>query len=747
MTRPLPPQVPRDPSRRRFVLGAAIIGGALVVGYRLRPASGPKSPPLAQVPNPFESYVQIAPSGKVTILSSQFESGQGIYFGIATLVQEELEATWDDIEVIGAYGNSKLYINKVLGMQATGGSTGTFVSFDRYRIAGATAKRMLVEAAAALWSVEPAGIRALNGVLHHDASGKSAGYGELVELAARREVPRDVPLKAPDQWIYIGKDSLRRYDSHAKTNGTQVYPIDLKLPGMLTAVMIHPPRFGATVRGFDGSKAKALKGVVDVVETPRGIAVVADHMWTALKGRELVSVEWNEERAEHRSSKILFAQYRMQADKADGAEALNTGDSEAAFKMAAKVVEGTYEFPYLAHAAMEPLNAAVRMNADGTLEVWGGHQYQDTYQALAAKLAGIPPEKVVLRTLRTGGSFGRRAVFDADVISEALMTAKALGYTAPVKVQWTREDDMRAGQYRPAFIHRLKAGIDEKGELVAWRDTIVGQSLLKGTPLEVLVKNDVDPNSVEGSATMPYEIPNVRVTVSSPLVGVPVTFLRAVGMNHAGFAIESFIDEAAALAGRDPLEFRLSYLKRHPRPAGVLQLAAQKAGWGTPLPAGRARGIALAETFGTYVAQVAEVSFDKGNLKVHRVVCAIDCGIVVNPDQVRAQMEGGIGFGLGLVLKAQITLDDGKVVQSNFADYEVPRIYEMPGVEVHIVESEEPPSGSGEPGVPPTGPAVANALYALTKKRIRQLPFSRPENDTDATALHILRPNACAFLT
>lgn len=747
MTRSPPPRVPRDPSRRRFVLGAAAVAGALVVGYRLRTVPAPASPFFPEAPNPFESYVQIAPSGKVTILSSQFESGQGIYFGIATLVQEELEATWDDIEVIGAYGNSRLYANKVLGMQATGGSTGTFVSFDRYRIAGATARRMLVEAAAASWSVEPDRIRALNGVLYHDASGRSAGYGELVELAAGRKVPRDVPLKPPDQWIYIGKDNLRRYDSRPKTNGTQLYTIDLKLPGMLTAVMIHPPRFGATVRGFDAGKARALKGVVDVVETPRGIAVVADHMWTALKGRELVSVEWNEEGAEHRSSELLFAQYRAMADKADGAVALNTGDTDAAFGEAAKLIEGVYEFPYLAHAAMEPLNAAVRMNADGTLEVWGGHQYQDTYQALAAKLAGIAPEKVILRTLRTGGSFGRRAVFDADVISEALMTAKAMGYIAPVKVQWTREDDMRAGQYRPAFVHRLKAGVDEKGELVAWRDVIVGQSLLQGTPLESLVKNGVDPNSVEGSATMPYNVPNARVTVSSPAVGVPVTFLRAVGMNHAGFAIETFIDEAAALAGRDPLEFRLSYLKNNPRPAGVLRLAAQKAGWGTPLPPGRARGIAFAETFGTHVAQVAEVSFDKGNLKVHRVVCAIDCGIVVNPDQVRAQMEGGIGFGLGLVLKAQITLDDGKVVQSNFADYEVPRIYEMPSVEVHIVESTQPPSGSGEPGVPPTGPAVANALYVLTKKRIRQLPFSRPENDADASALHILRPNASAFLT
>jgi isoquinoline 1-oxidoreductase beta subunit len=747
MARAQPLHAPREPSRRRFVLGAAALGGALVVGYRLRTLSGAKSPLPAPMPNPFESYVQIAPSGKVTILSSQFESGQGIYFGIATLVQEELEATWDDIEVIGAYGNSRLYINKVLGMQATGGSTGTFVSFDRYRIAGATARRMLVEAAAALWSVEPGQIRTLNGVLHHDASGRHAGYGELVELAARREVPRDVPLKPPEQWIYIGKENLRRYDSRAKTNGSQVYTIDLQLPGMLTAVMIHPPRFGATVRGFDAAKAKALKGVVDVVQTPRGIAVVADHMWSALKGRELVSVEWNEEGAERRGTEILFAQYRMLADRGEGAVALNTGDSDAAFKTAAKVIEATYEFPYLAHAAMEPLNAAVRMNADGTLEVWGGHQYQDTYQALAAKLAGIAPEKVILRTLRTGGSFGRRAVFDADVISEALLTAKAMGYKAPVKVQWTREDDMRAGQYRPAFLHRLKAGIDDQGRLLAWRDTIVGQSLLKGTPLEVLVKNDVDPNSVEGSATMPYEVPNARVTVSSPLVGVPVTFLRAVGMNHAGFAIEAFIDEAAALAGRDPLAFRLSHLANHPRPAGVLQLAALKAGWGTPLPAGRARGIAYAETFGTHVAQVAEVSFDKGNLKVHRVVCAIDCGIVVNPDQVRAQMEGGIGFGLGLVLKAQITLDEGKVVQGNFADYEIPRIYEMPSVEVHIVESTEPPSGSGEPGVPPTGPAVANALYALTKKRIRQLPFSRPENDADASALHILWPNASAFLT
>jgi len=487
--------------------------------------------------------------------------------------------------------------------------------------------------------------------------------------------------------------------------------------------MIHPPLFGAKLKRFDASRAREVKGFVDAVTTPRGVAVVADHMWAALKAREKVEVEWDETAAERRGSEEILSEYRVLAAKGGGVVALNQGDVDGVFASATRTIEAAFEFPFLAHAPLEPLNAAVRMNPDGTLEVWGGHQYQDAYQALIADVAGITSEKVILHVMRTGGSFGRRAVFDADVIFEAVTIAKAMGFRAPVKVQWTRENDMRAGQYRPVYIHKFKAGIDANGKIVGWRDTIVGQDLCKGTPFEAWIKDGVDPTTVEGSATMPYAVPNRRVDVTSTVLGVPVTFWRSVGMNHAGYAVECFMDEVAAAAGRDPLQVRLELLQDHTRQANALRLAAEKAGWGKPLRTGHAHGISVTETFGTVVAQVAEVSFEKGNLKVHRVVCAVDCGIVVSPDQVRAQMEGGIGFGLGAALKSQITLEKGAVVQGNYGDYDVLRLHEMPRVEVHIVKSDALPTGAGEPGVPGAGPAVANALYALTRKQLRKLPI------------------------
>jgi isoquinoline 1-oxidoreductase beta subunit len=499
---------------------------------------------------------------------------------------------------------------------------------------------------------------------------------------------------------------------------------------MLTAVMIHPPRFGANLKSFEGSKAKQMKGVVDVVATPRGIAVVATGMWEAMKAREAVSVEWDESHAETRSSSDLIAEYRAAADKGGANVAANAGDVEAAFAKAAKVLEARYEFPYLAHAPMEPINAAARMNLDGTLEVWGGHQMPDLYQAVAAKVAGITPDKVILRGMKTGGGFGRRASPDADIIVEAVATAKALDWKAPVRVQWTREDDMRGGRYRPAFVHKLKAALDEKGELIALQDTVVGQSIAKGTLFEKgLVREGVDRLSVEGVQNQPYAVPNLRVDLTTTDSPVTVLWWRAVGSTHTAYALETFIDEIAHAAGKDPVEFRLAMLTDKPRHAAVLRLAAEKAGWSSPAPPDRHRGIALAESFHSYVAQVAEISVDNaGRPKVHRVVCAVDCGIAVNPDQIRAQMEGGIGFGLGAIMKSQLTLNKGKIVEGNFDGYDVLRIDEMPKVEVHIVKSSAPPTGVGEPGVPPIGPAVANAFFKATGKRVRVLPFSRLEN-------------------
>lgn len=720
-------------SRRQFLLGAAATGTGLAIGFQLlgsqkAQAAGFPAPPLVQ---PFSAYVTIDADGKVTVLSSQFEMGQGSYNGLATLVAEELGADFAKIEVLGAASNVKLYGNLAFGgaFQGTGGSTSMASSWDRYRMAGAAARTMLVAAAAKDWGVKPEEIKVEKGVLSH-ASGKTGHFGQFAAKASALPVPEKVALKDAKDWTLIGNPNLKRFDSARKANGTERYTIDVKLPGMLTAVMIHPPFFGATLKSFDGAGAKAVKGVVDVVATPRGVAIVAQHMWAAIKGREAVTVVWDESKAEKRGSDELLASYRETAGKAPAAIARNDGDTTKAFAGAAKVLEATYEFPYLAHAALEPLNAVAHMNADGVLEVWGGHQFPDVYHGTAAAIAGIPPEKVKLHVMKSGGSFGRRAVFDADVIVEAVAVAKAIGFKAPVKVQWTREDDMKGGRYRAAFVHKVKAGLDKDGKLIAWDDHIVGQSIMKGTIFEQgMVKAGVDATSVEGANNLPYEIPNQKIGLTTTDVGVPVLWWRSVGSTHTAYVAEVFLDELAEAAGKDPIAFRLSMLKPDDRHAVVLKLAADKAGWDKPAPAGRFRGVAVAESFGTVVAQIAEVSVDgSGGIKVERVVAAVDCGLTINPDQVKAQVEGGIGFGLGAIMDEAITLTAGAVDQTNYDAYHPLRIDAMPKVEVHILPSTNPPSGIGEPGVPPIGPAVANAVFKATGKRIRMLPFSKSMN-------------------
>ncbi|MFZ0460321.1 MAG: xanthine dehydrogenase family protein molybdopterin-binding subunit [Rhodoplanes sp.] len=708
-------------SRRGFLIGASAFAGGLMVGFRPMAA-------LAQTTalNPFAGYVAIAPDGTVTVYSAHMDMGQGIYHGIATLVNEELMADWAKIRVEGGSANPAYYGNVAWGgkIQGTGGSTGIPSSFDRYRTAGTAARLMLVNAAAAEWGVPAAEIRVENGMLRH--GNRQAGYGEFAAKAAAGAVPADVPLKTAKDWIYIGKerDVLGKFDSLAKSTGKQQYTIDVKLPGLLTAVMIHPPLFGAKVKSFDATKAKAMKGVVDVVQIPRGVAVVADNMWHAIKAREVVTVEWNDSEAEKRSSSELMASYRELAAKPGAATATNIGDVEKAFAGAARVIEATYEFPYLAHAPLEPLNAVARIE-NGRVEVWGGHQMPDVYAAISAKIAGVTPDKVTLHVMKTGGGFGRRAVADGDIVSEAVAVSKALG-GRPVRVQWTREDDMRAGRYRPAYVHRLRAGLDANGNVIAWHNHIVGQSILAGTPFENGAA--IDPTSVEGASKLPYAFPNVKVELTTTAVGVPVLWWRSVGSTHTAYAVEAFIDEVAEAAGKDPIAFRLALIKDHPRHVAALKLAAERAGWGQSLPAGRFHGVAVAESFGTVVAEIAEISVENGEPKVHRVVCAVDCGIAINPDNVRAQMEGGIGFGLGAVLKSKLTLDKGRIVEGNFDGYEVLRLDEMPAVEVHIVPSEAKPSGVGEPGVPPIGPAVANAFYQATKRRVRALPFKLSQN-------------------
>lgn len=715
-----------EPTRRQFLIGTAAVAG-LAVGYRLiasAPAIAQSALADAQ-PNPFQAYVEITPDNKIIIHSSQFEMGQGSYFGIATLVMEELDGDWAQADVIGGSGNTALYGNLAWGgaMQGTGGSTSMASSWERYRKAGAAARAMLVAAAAKNWNVPAGEITVAGGVISH-GSDKHATFGELAQTAAGMPMPNDVELKPRDKWTQIGSDHLKRYDSHGKTNGTQAYTIDLKMDGLATAAMIHPPKFGAVVESFDAAKAKALNGIIDVVQTPRGIAVVGTNMWTALKGRDLVEVKWDEAKAEKRGTAEIMAEYNKTADGPAAATARSDGDAAAALAGAAKVVEGHYEFPYLVHAAIEPLNAVARINEDGTIDVWGGHQMPDLYQAVAAKVGGTTPEKVRLHVMKTGGSFGRRAVSDADLIVEAVATARALGPGKPVKVQWTRENDMRGGRYRPAYVHAIKAGLDKDGKVVALHDHIVGQSIMGGSPMAAMIKDGVDPTSVEGAANLPYAIPNLKVDLTTSDVNIPVLWWRSVGSTHTAYVMETFIDELAAAANRDPVEFRLSMLDKHPRHAAVLKLAAEKAGWDTPLPEGRFRGIALHESFSTYVAEIVEITYKNGNdFSVDRVVCAVDCGTAINPDQVRAQMEGGIGFGLGAILHEELTLTGGVVDQENYDTYTPLRIDQMPRIEVHIMPSDEPPTGVGEPGVPPIGPAVGNALRAATGKTIRKLPI------------------------
>jgi len=673
------------------------------------------------------AFVRIANDNTVTVVAKHLEMGQGTYTGLATLVADELDASWSQIRVEGAPADVKLYNNLLWGpMQGTGGSSAIANSFDQMRRAGATARAMLVTAAAQGWKVTPDSITVREGEVAHQQSGRKATFGQLAERAAGLPVPAEVKLKDPDDFVFIGK-RVPRKDSHDKTTGLAVFTQDVRLPGLLTAVVAHAPRFGGKVESFDASKSKAIKGVVTVVEVPSGVAVLATDFWSAKQGRDALLVEWDESAAFKLGSAEIFSQYRELA-KQPGQVVRKDGDPGAAFAGAAKKLESAFELPYLAHAAMEPMDCVVRLSRNGC-EIWNGEQFQTVDQISLARVLGLKPEQVKLHMLYAGGSFGRRANPYSDYLVEAAQIAKAIKGRAPVKLVWTREDDTRAGYYRPMFYHEIKAGLDASGSLVAWTHRIVGQSILAGTPLGRMVKNGVDPTSIEGGANLPYEIPNLMVDLHSPQLGVPVQWWRSVGSSHNAFVTETFIDEVAQLAGTEPVAFRMSLLANHPRHAGVLELVAEKAQWNSPLAPGaegekRGRGVAVHESFNSFVAQVAEVTVKQdGSFHVDRVVCAVDCGIAVNPDIIRAQMEGGIGYGLTAALYGAITLTEGKVDQSNFQDYRVLRIAEMPIIEVHIVPSKEKPTGVGEPGVPPVAPAVVNALYMATGKRIHQLPI------------------------
>jgi isoquinoline 1-oxidoreductase beta subunit len=710
--------------RREFLKAGAALGGGLLISlYVPEFVPAARAADSAAKPVALNAFVRIGTDESVTVISNHSEMGQGIYTSLPMLLNEELEADWARVRVESSPVDA-VYNHTVFGLMMTGGSTTTNSEYDRFRKMGAMARIMLIAAAAQSWNVDSQTCRAEKGFVIHTATGRRASYGSLAEAASRIAPPKDIPLKDPKDFTLVGKP-VHRLDTPSKTNGTARFGLDVYIPGMLTAVVARAPVFGGKVVSFNADQAKAIPGVVNVVQVPSGVAVIAKGFWPAKLGREKLEITWDDGPGAALSTVEMRANFST-LSKTPGLVARKVGDPAAALAGAAKTITAEYEVPYLAHCMMEPLNTVVDLHED-RCEIWTGTQFQTGDRAAAAKVAGLKPEQVTLHTTLLGGGFGRRANPSCDFVTEATEVAKAA--KVPVKVVWTREDDIRGGWYRPMWYDHFAAGLDASGNPVAWTHTIVGQSIMAGTMFESYgIKNGIDSASVEGAADILYGIPNLQVDLHTPKNEVPVQWWRSVGHSHTGFSVEAFLDEVAHAGGKDPYELRRTLLAGQPRMLAVLDLAAQKANWGSALPAGRARGIATHFSFDSYVAQVAEISVEKdGTVRVHRVVAAVDCGRTVNPDTVKAQLEGGIIFGLTAALKTEITLDKGRVQQRNFNDYPMVRMFESPTIEVFIVPSTEHPTGVGEPGVPPVAPAVANAIFAATGKRVRRLPI-KPED-------------------
>jgi isoquinoline 1-oxidoreductase subunit beta len=671
------------------------------------------------------AFIRITSDNRVSVVVRYQEMGQGTATGVATLIAEELDADWSLVSVEYAPSSPSVYANPLYGIQGTGGSTAMRGAWNQMRQAGAAARTMLVNAAAASWSVPAAELVVASSTITH-RSGKRATFGELAVLAAAQPVPApaDLKLKDPSTFKLIGKANTRRVDAVSKSNGTAQYTIDVKRPGLLTAVIARPPTFSAKLVSYDEAAARGVKGVTDVVKVPEGIAVVATGMHPAIKGRDALKPQWDTSADAGLSSEAILADYRALA-KTPGASVTKNEGTAASISGATKTIEAVFEFPFLAHAPMEPTNCVAWLH-DGLVETWSAHQLQTIDHQNAAATAGLGMDKVRLNTLMAGGSFGRRANVWSDFTVEAINVAKAIGGRAPVKVQRTREDDTRIGLYRPIYVHAVKVGLTPTGEIAGWQHTVVGQAIYQAGPALGPNSQGNDASSLEGLWPTPYAIPNLTIDLHSPKQVVKPLWFRSVGHTHTAFAVETLLDELAEAAGKDPVAFRMALLAGKPRNANVLKLLAEKSGWGTPTPAGTARGLSLHESFGSVVGNVVEVTLnDDGTPKVTRAVVVVDCGVAINPDVVNAQMEGGLGFGLSAALFGEITIDKGNVQQNNFYDYRVLRIDEMPAVEVHIVPSTNAPTGVGEIAVPPIAPAVANAVYKLSGKRVRRLPFSR----------------------
>ena len=711
---------------RRSLLASGAAGGLVVaIGWlptSAQAAAGPgaegHAAKAALVPNQF---VSIGTDNLVTIVCKHHEMGEGNTTGLATLVADELDADWSLVRTEYAPADAKRYANLAFGMQGTGGSSAISNSYLQYREAGATARAMLVAAAADTWKVPAGEIRTSDSVLSH-ASGRRATYGEMAAAAAKLPQPVKPALKSPEHFALMGRDGATpRVDSPSKCTGTAVYTGDVKLPGLLTAVIAFPPSFGAKLVSFDAAAARKVRGVTDVVAVPEGVAVVAKGTWAAMQGRRALKVTWDESAGASLDSDALLARYRELATQPGTPFAKPSGPTAAP----ARTVTAIYEFPFLAHAPMEPQGCVAWLH-DGTLETWAGHQFPTIDHMLAAQAAGLPLDKVKLHTLVSGGSFGRRANVWSDFTVAAVNVAVAIKGRAPVRLQYSREDDMSAGLYRPMMLHSLKVGLDGAGKVASWEHVVVGQSIVADTMMaKMMIKDGIDPTSIEGVHPTSYDLPMMDGQLHSPSLPVRPLWWRSVGNTHTAYVMETMMDRLARAAGQDPLAFRLALLGKNERATRTLQLVAEKSGFGKAMPPGSAQGIAFHESFGTAVAQVADVTLKDGKVRVDKVWCAVDCGVAVNPDIIRAQMEGGIGFALGALYYSEIELKAGQVQQRNFDRYRALRIYEMPAVEVFIAASTASPTGVGEPGVPPLAPAVANAIARAGGPEVLRLPFAR----------------------
>jgi isoquinoline 1-oxidoreductase beta subunit len=706
-----------EPSRRTFLKVTAAAGGGMLLGFMLPgnlPAGAATQEDVGFTPN---GFIKIARGEPVVLVVPQVEMGQGTFTSCPMLLAEELEVDLSEVRIEQAPPNQALYANPLIGFQVTGGSTSMQAFYKPLREAGAAARSMLIAAAAQTWSVDPSTCRAEKGTVIHVPTGKKLSYGDLASTAATLPVPKNVALKDAKDFTLIGT-AAKRLDTPEKTNGKALYGIDAKLPGMKIATLAQCPVFGGKVKSVKDSDAKAVKGVLQIVQLDDAVAVIANNMWAAKKGLAALEIEWDEGPNAKLSTADIVAEM-AKASEAEGVVVRNEGDVGKALASASQKLDAIYELPFLAHTTMEPLNCAVEVRKDGC-DVWVGTQVIGRAQEVAAKVTGLPAEKVTIHNYLLGGGFGRR--LEVDYVERAVQIAKEV--SGPVKVVWSREEDIQHDMYRPYFYDRLHAGLDDEGRPVAWSHRICGSSVIARWAPPAF-KDGFDPDTVDGALEMPYAFPNVRLEyVRNEPPGIPTAFWRSVGPSHNIFVVEGFIDELAAVAKKDPVEYRRALLGKSPRSLAVLNLAAEKSGWGTPLPPRSGRGIAVQNVFGSYMAQVAEVEVAKdGTVKLKRITCAVDCGVAINPNTIEAQAQSAIVYGLTAALFGEITLKDGRVEQDNFDNYPALHINEMPTIDVHIIKSSENPGGMGEPGTSSVVPAVTNAIFAATGVRLRKLPI------------------------